>query len=248
MSTVLILGSAPDAPLSRLWPRAAFDRIVAINNAWRLRPDWTDLIHAHDFPASRMPAEVADGQRIVTERDFVPAMNRHGGFVYGGGTMAFTAGYWALEALRPRVIAFAGCNMIYPAAGPTHFYGTGAADPLRDDVTLRSLEAKSARLMVLAARHGTAVVNLSPGPSRLVFPAAGWRDLKRAGPAPYDAATAERALAREAALGYLVPSGRYWEEAGRFDPAALRRIDTLWLAAARPASCRARTGAAAALA
>ena len=33
-------------------------------------------------------------------------------------------------------------------------------------------------------------------------------------------------------LGYLVPSGRYWEEAGRFDPAALDRLDALWLQAA----------------
>jgi hypothetical protein len=36
-------------------------------------------------------------------------------------------------------------------------------------------------------------------------------------------------------LGYLVPSGRYWEEADRFDPAALDRLDALWLRAARPA-------------
>jgi hypothetical protein len=42
-------------------------------------------------------------------------------------------------------------------------------------------------------------------------------------------------LALEAELGYLVPSGRYWEEADRFDPRALARIDALWLqAATRP--------------
>ncbi len=62
--------------------------------------------------------------------------------------------------------------MHYPATGPTHFYGQGTPDPLRRDITLRSLEAKSARLMVLAARQGCAMVNLSTGPSRLVFPRA----------------------------------------------------------------------------
>ena len=39
------------------------------------------------------------------------------------------------------------------------------------------------------------------------------------------------ALTAEKNLGYLVPSGRYWEEAERFDPAALREVDALWLAA-----------------
>jgi hypothetical protein len=36
-------------------------------------------------------------------------------------------------------------------------------------------------------------------------------------------------------LDYVVPSGRYWEEAGRFDPAALDRVDALWRKAAEPA-------------
>jgi hypothetical protein len=29
-----------------------------------------------------------------------------------------------------------------------------------------------------------------------------------------------------------VPSGRYWEEPGRFDVTALDRLDAMWLAAA----------------
>ena len=76
-----------------------------------------------------------------------------GGIVYAGATMAFTAGYWALSALQPRVLAYLGCDMIYPQ-GQTHFYGTGAADPLRPDPTLQNLRAKSARLELLAARAG----------------------------------------------------------------------------------------------
>ncbi|NJM82875.1 MAG: hypothetical protein HC844_10570, partial [Tabrizicola sp.] len=163
MTAVLMLGSAPMVMSAVGWPRAPFDRIVAINNAWRVRPDWDAMIHPWDFPAERVPTP-GQGQRIVTEADFVPAQNDCGGIVFAGATMAFTACYWALSALKPSVIAMFGCDMHYPAGSPTHFYGMGALDPLRPDVTLRSLEAKSARLMVLAAMRGCAMVNLSTGP------------------------------------------------------------------------------------
>ena len=97
---------------------------------------------------------------------------------------------------------------------------------------MRSLEAKSARLMVLAAMQGCAVVNLSCGPSRLILPRLARGAVAAARPGVWCADLAAEALAREAELGYLVPSGRYWEEAGRFDPAALDRLDALWLQAA----------------
>ena len=230
MDCVLMLGSAPMAVQARDWPRAPFDGVVAINNAHAIRPDWDYHIYPWDYPAERRPTP-GPGQRAVTQADFVPAQNAHGGFVYAGGTMAFTAGYWALSALSPRVLAVFGCDMHYPS-GQTHFYGKGTADPLRPDVTLRSLEAKSARLMVLAAMQGCATVNLSFGPSRLVFPRVTRDGLARRRPLPFDTRLATLALRRETALGYMVPSGRYWEEADRFDVAELDAIDALWLQAA----------------
>ena len=233
MTTLLMLGSAPMAMAARAWPRAPFDTVLAINNAWRLRPDWDLMIHPWDFPPDRLPV-VRAGQRIITETDFVPAQNAYGGFVHAGATMAYTAAYWALHALRPRVIAVFGCDMIYPASGATHFYGKGSPDPLRADITLRSLEAKSARLMILAARQGCAMVNLSDGPSRLVFPRAAPAMAGRCTPLACSCARADRALAREAALGYHTPSGRYWEELHRFDPTELDALDALWLAALVP--------------
>lgn len=233
MSVVLVLGSGPNVVDSRDWPRAPFDRIVAINNAWAVRPDWDDLIHPDDFPAARMPPALQADQRIVRAADYVPLQNDLGGFVYAGGTMAFTAGYWALAALRPRVIAVMGCDMVYPAQSQTHFYGTGTADPLRADVTLRSLEAKSARFMVMAATRGCAVVNLSQDESRLVFPRSTPQASAIAQPMPYDAAETAAALAEEARLGYYVPSGKYWKEEQRFDPVAIDALDQRWLKAAR---------------
>lgn len=230
MTVVLMLGSGPQAPQAAAWDRALFDHVLAINNAHLVRPDWDLHIYPWDFPEERRPLP-GPGQRAVTQEDFVPAQNDHGGFVYAGGTMAFTAAYWALSALKPRVIAAFGCDMHYPA-GQTHFYGAGTADPLRPDITLQSLEAKSARLMILAARRGCAMVNLSTGPSRLVFPRVTLGALAEARPLAFDADRVATALRREADLGYVVPSGRYWEEASRFDPAELRALDDLWLAAA----------------
>lgn len=133
---VLILGSGPTVMAARDWDCTGFDHIVAINNAWRVRGDWTYLIHPSDFPSERMPKEVTSGQTVVTYEDYVPAQNALGGFVYAGGTMAFTAGYWALQALQPTQMFYFGCDMTYDGA-QTHFYGKGTADPLRADVTLR---------------------------------------------------------------------------------------------------------------
>ena len=231
MSIVLILGSGPNVIDCRAWPREPFDRIVAINNAWAVRPDWDDLIHPDDFPAARMPVEIAAHQRIVRAADYVPLQNTYGGFVYAGGTMAFTASYWALAALKPRVIAVLGCDMVYAQASNTHFYGTGTADPLRADITLRSLEAKSARLMAIAARQGCAMVNLSQNESRLVFPRSTAADVVGARPAAIDRNIVDAALAEEARLDYVVPSGKYWKEESRFDTAAIDALDALWLKA-----------------
>ncbi|WP_108388334.1 hypothetical protein [Yoonia sediminilitoris] len=211
------------------WPRVPFDRIVAINNAWSVRPDWDDLIHPDDFPVERQPLELAPHQRIIRSADYVPSQNDYGGFVYAGGTMAFTAGYWALAAHRPRVMAVLGCDMVYPKTEKTHFYGTGTADPLRSDVTLRSLEAKSARLMALASMQGCAMVNLSTRESRLVFPRGTPETAEQAKPAPVNENIIRQALAEETRLGYYVPSGKYWKEEDRFDPNAIDALDALWL-------------------
>jgi len=169
MTVVLIVGSGPNATECENWDRRDFDEIVAINNAWRVRPDWTQLIHPEDFPSERCPDAITSSQRIIDAGDYIPALNAYGGVVYQGGTMAFTAGYWALYHFRPKVLAYIGCDMDY-SLPKTHFYGRGTADPLREDVTLQSLEAKSARLMMMAARQGCAVVNLSSGKSPLLGP------------------------------------------------------------------------------
>jgi hypothetical protein len=125
-----------------------------------------------------------------------------------------------------------GCDMIYDAK-TTHFYGHGTADPLRHDISLRNLTAKSARLQALATQTGCAMVNLSSDTSRLTFPRT-TPDLAVASqPLAYCATAAAAALDKERRLGYYVPSGKYWKEESRFDPASIDALDQMWLKAAR---------------
>jgi len=224
---ILLLGSGPNVLEAQTFPRAPFDAVVAINNAWQVRTDWDYLVHPSDFPEDRQPKLLNPEQSIITYEDYVPANNAFGGIFYAGGTMAFTAGYWVLHALRPTVMAFLGCDMTYDAK-QTHFYGDGAADPLREDKSLRSLEAKSARLLALAARQGCACVNLSRDASRLVFPRATTDDLPK--PSAPHKATIDRALEMERQAGYVVPSGKYWKEEDQFDETLIDAIDRAWLA------------------
>jgi len=227
----LIIGSGPNATDARDWSASNFHDIVAINNAWRVRKDWTHLIHPDDFPVTRMPTSWERSQTVVRSEDYVPATNAFGGMVYAGGTMAFTAGYWALHALRPDVIAFIGCDMVYRDNGPTHFYGTGTADPLRRDPTLQNLSAKAARLQLLAAIDGCQIVNLSNEESRLVFPRAHPKELSLLEPQTVFPDMEAIAAVRDAevALGYYAPDGRYWATRQSFDEKPLADIDAFWL-------------------
>jgi len=218
---------------ARQWNRADFDRILAINNAWAVRPDWDDLIFPDDFDPSRQPIDVSQHQRVIRSDAYVPIQNQFGGFVYAGGTMAFTAAYWALGALKPKVIAMMGCDMVYDKS-QSHFYGKGTADPLRDDKTLRNLTAKSARLQALAARTGCAMVNLSTAKSRLTFPRSTPAQTAACTPEPFRETVVAAALQKEKELGYFVESGKYWKEEARFNVDEIDALDQLWLKAIQP--------------
>jgi len=248
LKIVLVLGSAPDAVLAKNWDLSVFTSRVAINNAWQITPDWDYLVYPEDFAPERLPsAPLLPHQRLIAASEFVPQQNNFGGFVYAGGTMAFTAGYWALGALKPDLLAFVGCDMVYAteAGESSHFYGQGTPDPLRVDVTLQSLEAKSARFLSFAHSQNCAVVNLSQLPeSRLLFPRVFMADFSTPALCQqmlnrqsqlFDTTVVTRVLQAEQDLGYMVPSGRYWEREAEFDKTKLSDIDSLWLQAMQAA-------------
>jgi hypothetical protein len=243
LNIVLIVGSAPDAIRIKDWELSELTSCVVINNAWQLIDHWDYLIYPEDFPIDRLPSsEVLAQKNVITAKEFVPEQNHFGGFVYAGGTMAFTAGYWALGALKPDVIAYLGCDMVYPreSKNPSHFYGVGTPDPLRSDITLQSLEAKSVRFMAIAQMNHCRVVNLSELPeSRLLFQRVSFPELMGLteknqltdSDISLDKNIVAKALDVEEKLSYMAPSGRYWEVADTFDPIKLREIDSLWLSA-----------------
>lgn len=227
--TILLIGSAPDAVRAEILNGALFQSIVAINNAWQIRPDWTHGIYPDDFAKDRRPVPTPP-QSVVTSAEFVPANNSLGGIVYAGATMAFTAAYWALETLKPERMAFIGCDMIYDGVGKSHFYGEGTADPLRDDPTLQILEAKSNRFMALAKRNDCICLNLSDKPrSRLTFARAD-NDLKITTDLPILIdEEIDKALGMEHQAAQYYPSGDYWNGVRPLDKAALLDIDEQWM-------------------
>ncbi|MBK3402797.1 hypothetical protein H0176_28835 [Methylorubrum populi] len=164
----LIIGSGPSAlDVSR--KDLAGIRTAAINNAWRVRNDFNYLLFPSDFPEDRRAPPSYKARRI-TNPDYLAGMNAGGGLIFCGATMAFAAGYWAAHSLRTQIVGFYAADMIYPAKG-SHFYGTGTADPLREDISLRSLEAKGVRLFSFGLSRGVVLVNCSQqAESRLVFP------------------------------------------------------------------------------
>ena len=225
---VLIIGSAPDAVEAKGFNRKLFQCVVAINNAWNVRNDWDYCIFPDDFPENRRPSENKE-QRLIGSEQYVPLQNNYGGFVYSGGTMAFTAGYWALGHFKPKAIAYIGCDMVYEG-GDTHFYGRGTPDPLRKDPTLKNLKAKSARLEAIAASQNCSIFNLSKRPkSNLVFRRYSLeKTAKEYSPRKLNNGLLEIALQKEKNLGYFVEDGKYWKHLAKFDQEKIDTLDKLW--------------------
>jgi hypothetical protein len=230
LKKILILGSAPDAIRAADFDINSFTSIVAINNAWKITPRWTHSIFPTDFPFEKRPKENPK-QTLHTAQEYVPIQNNYGGFLYAGGTMAFTAAYWALDYLNPDLIAFLGCDMVYEGTN-THFYGCGTADPLRVDPSLRSIEAKANRFEFFANKEGCSVVNISEKDvSRLTYQKIGISELNdyQLSDRNLNSTIVTKALEMEKKLDYFVASGKYWKETNRFDLAKIDELDQLWL-------------------
>ena len=225
---ILIIGSAPDALEAQSFNRERFQGLVAINNAWNVRNDWDYCIFPDDFPENRRPVETRD-QKLIGSEQYVPFQNKFGGFVYSGGTMAFTAGYWALGHFNPKAIAYIGCDMIYDGKD-THFYGRGRPDPLRKDPTLKNLKAKSARLEAIAASQNCSIFNLSKKPrSNLVFRRNSLEKIfEGCIPRKVNRELLKIALQQEKRLGYYVDDGKYWKHLSKFDQEKIDALDKLW--------------------
>jgi len=229
---ILIIGSAPSALAAKNWDLSIFNRVVVINNAWKITPLWTDSIFPEDFPVEKRPSPNIT-QNLHSAEDYVQAQNYFGGFVYAGGTMAFTAAYWSLYTFSPSLIVYLGCDMLYSGL-KTHFYGKGTPDPLRDDKTLKNLRAKSARFECIAAEQKCTVLNLSKlSKSNLVHRRITINDLKTKNfsPKQINLSTFTRVLKMEKEINYFVSDGKYWKKMDQFKLEVISKLDSLWLEA-----------------
>ena len=232
---ILVIGSAPDAIKAQDLDMKVFDLVIAINNAWRVAVHWDELIFPYDFSDENKPAKLLCHQKFVTEDQFVPAQNLFGGFVYAGATMAFTAGYWSLASHLPTRLCFLGCNMHYNKRGPTHFYGKGKPDPLRDDITLTSLRACSHRMLIFAKMQGCDIVSLSAGETNLHVPQRNFDEFLDYRPAfVISQEKMNQALKCEKSLNYYVEDGRYWLKQDFFCRNELEKLDRIWIDALTP--------------
>lgn len=165
--TIAILGSAPSAP--QLTSFATESTIIlALNNAHRAVARTDIALYAGDLPPElRHPAAARIGRSTP---DYLPAMQACGGFVFCGATIAFAAAYWTMCHYPHSQVLFFACNMVYDSP-QSHFYGQGKPDPLRRNLTLQSLEAKSLRVFYFGLLHEVLFLNASPEPaSRLQIP------------------------------------------------------------------------------
>lgn len=168
----IIVGSSPLAPQLAKCDLDCFYKI-AVNHAWHVRDDFDYLVYPDDFPDHDKPQKNDHfSGREISNHDYMKAIDKAGGIIFAGATMAFATGYWAVSNFNSRLIGYYASDMVYDQNdGQTHFYGKGAADPLRKDVSLTSLEARSTRLFAWAIQHNKLLVNFSNAEhSRLVFP------------------------------------------------------------------------------
>ena len=146
--------------------------------------------------------------------------------------MAITAAYWTLAIIKPQNLFFLGCDMVY-GVGKTHFYGVGRPDPLRKDISLRSLEAKTARFECFATIAGCSVFNLSnEKESRLIYKRKNFAELnfaKNYEPRPINMDKFNKAVKIEKNLNYFVSNGKYWKHEEEFDKRQIDTLDKLWL-------------------
>ena len=227
VNKILILGSGPNVIDILEQDLSVYDKIVVINNAWKVIEGWTDHIFPHDFPNQNKPQVLKSSQKKVDEKQFVDIQNQYGGFVYAGGTMAFTALYWALGYYSPHSIDILGCDMVYPK-GSTHFYGTGTADPLRKIFHFAHLKQSQLGSTAIALKQGCQIANLSKADSKLIAPRR--KSVNSAAPKPFKVNENKfnQAKQKEAALGYFVEDGRYWEKSDSFNTDEFDSLDFLW--------------------
>jgi hypothetical protein len=215
--------------------RRETDVLIALNNAWRVRDDFDVVLFANDFPSRQLPRRYVG--ELLSTANIEPAVAKaFGPLMFRGSTMAFNGIYYALS-LAPAAVFAIGCDMDYRVVqGRTHFYGIGGVDPLRYNISLRSLQAKSSRALCLAAQSHVPLVRVCDEiAGHLALPSVSFADFESGCDAPPVSLFADqcaRALEAEKNAPFDATIKKYWKY--NDDEAARRYVDTvdsLWQAA-----------------
>lgn len=167
--TVVVVGSAPTAPsVARLLGKQTF--VVGLNNSWRALPRYDAFVYADDLPPESKPGPEDVARKGRSAPQYYPAMEASGGILFCGASTGFAAGYWVAHTMPFSQVSYFAADMTY-SNRQSHFYGKGSPDPLRKDLSLQDLPAKSLRLYYFGLTRGSLFLNASAEPeTRLAFP------------------------------------------------------------------------------
>lgn len=204
LDSVIIVGSGKNSINIRDWEiDPDKTKVVVVNNAWNVTSKWNYFIVSPDYkkeiPALNFLNEMQMFTRkgrlvydenikktvILPDRGYEAALYPFGGHEACGYAITLNAAYWTLMFLRPKKIAFIGCDMNYTPSedGSTSFYGVGddikengIPDPdrmvkvhLNDEKD--GLQKIYNRFREIAALNKIKVYNLSDDPdTRLPYP------------------------------------------------------------------------------
>jgi len=180
---VLIVGSGLSIhQLDQLDTRAWI--VVALNHAWRYSPEvFHYLVHSEALPGSARPSPgLFPPGHVLSYAEYHPCVREcasrvadlcgdeltHPAMYLTGHLIHFNASYWALLQLRPRLIAYLGCDFDYSHPEQTHYYGKGQAvfAMERGRAPLTTYFQRQTRLFAVL---GVALFNLSTA-SRTLLP------------------------------------------------------------------------------
>lgn len=157
--------------------------VVALNKAWKYRPEVVDyIVHMPFLPGSSRP-KVSEFciDKVIDTDQCIPAACHYAEMLGAefsenhkavtGNEIHFYASYWAMSCLHAGMLGYIGCDLDYD--GPqTHFYGRGQ-QILWVDRSRESLDVYFDRQLRICAMEGVSLINLSTNPkTRLPYPKA----------------------------------------------------------------------------
>lgn len=157
----IIVGSAPVS--KSLETRDLDDYFtVALNHAWKLRPDFNAHVFLDSLPNIHRPPEGYPAASISRQR-VMGGITNAGGIYLTGMTAATSAGYWSIHNRPQRTFSYFGCDMVYSDTDANHFYGSfGDAGPMLGTFIHNAhYPAKYARLFVYGLLNRKLFLNAS---------------------------------------------------------------------------------------